>query len=63
MRRTHVEPRDCRSPIRTQEYQEADVPILGEVLFVAELVLLHAAPLYYGQDWGLPRGIRIARNR
>ena len=54
MRRTHVKPRDCGSPIRTQEYQEADVPILGEVLFAAELVLLHAAPLYYGL--GIPHG-------
>jgi len=54
MRRTHVEPRDCGSPIRTQEYREANVPILGEVLFAAELVLLHAAPLYYGL--GIPHG-------
>jgi triacylglycerol esterase/lipase EstA (alpha/beta hydrolase family) len=54
MRRTHVVPRDGGSPIRTQEYQEANVPILGEVLFAAELVLLHAAPLYYGV--GIPHG-------
>ena len=54
MRRTHVKPTDCGSLIRTQEYQEADVPILGEVLFAAELVLLHAAPLYYGL--GIPHG-------
>ena len=54
MRRTHVEPRDCGPPIRTQEYREANVPILGEVLFAAELVLLHAAPLYYGL--GIPHG-------
>ncbi|HXY10784.1 MAG TPA: alpha/beta fold hydrolase [Terriglobales bacterium] len=54
MRRTHVEPRDCGSTIRTQEYREANVPILGEVLFAAELVLLHAAPLYYGL--GIPHG-------
>jgi triacylglycerol lipase len=54
MRRIHVEPRDCGSPIRTQEYREANVPIVGEVLFAAELVLLHAAPLYYGL--GVPHG-------
>src|SRR5215470_17502928 len=54
MRRTHVVPRDGGSPIRTQEYQEANVPILSEVLFAAELVLLHAAPLYYGL--GIPHG-------
>jgi triacylglycerol lipase len=54
MRRTHVEPRNCGSPIRTQDYEEADVPIWGEVLFAAELVLLHAAPLYYGL--GIPHG-------
>jgi len=54
MRRTHVVAEDGGSPIRTQEYQEADVPILGEVLFAAELILLHAAPLYYGL--GIPHG-------
>jgi triacylglycerol lipase len=54
MRRTHVLPRHRGSPIRTPEYQEADVPILGEVLFAVELVLLHAAPLYYGL--GIPHG-------
>jgi len=54
MRRTHVVPRDGGSPIRTQEYQEANVPILGEILFAAELVLLYAAPLYYGL--GIPHG-------
>jgi len=54
MRKTQREPRDCGSPIRTQEYREANVPILSEVLFAAELVLLHAAPLYYGL--GIPHG-------
>ncbi len=54
MRRTHVVAKDGGSPIRTREYQEANVPILGEVLFAAELVLLHAAPLYYGL--GIPHG-------
>jgi len=54
MSRTHAVARDGGSPIRTQEYREANVPILGEVLFAAELVLLHAAPLYYGL--GIPHG-------
>ena len=54
MRRTSAKPRTCGSPIRIQEYKEANLPILGEVLFAAELVLLHAAPLYYGL--GIPHG-------
>ena len=58
MRRTKNPPRPGSSPIRTQEYKEADLPILGEVLFAAELVMLHAAPLYYG--FGVPRGDKSA---
>lgn len=54
MRRARVVAKDRSCPIRTQEYQEANVSILGEVLFAAELVLLHAAPLYYGL--GIPHG-------
>jgi len=54
MRRTKSVPRDRPSAIRTQDYQDADVPILGEVLFAVDLVLLHAAPLYYGL--GVPHG-------
>ena len=54
MKRPHAEPRDCGAPIRTRDYEEADVPLAAEVLCVAELVLLHAAPLYYGL--GIPRG-------
>ena len=54
MRRTSTRPRTCSSPIRIQEYKEANLPIFGEVLFAAELVLLHAAPLYYGL--GIPHG-------
>lgn len=54
MRRPHGAARDGGSPIRIQEYQEADVPILGEVLCAAELLLLHAAPVYYGL--GIPHG-------
>jgi len=33
---------------------EADIPIWKEVLFGAELLLLHASPVYYGL--GIPRG-------
>lgn len=54
MKRTHGVAKDSGSPIRIQEYQEADVPILGEVLCAAELLLLHAAPVYYGL--GIPHG-------
>ncbi len=54
MRRTKTTCKSCTSPIRTREYKEADLPILGEVLFAAELVFLHAAPLYYGL--GIPHG-------
>lgn len=54
MRRTHAAARDGGSPIRTQESHEANVPILGEVLCAAELLLLHASPLYYGL--GIPHG-------
>ena len=48
MRKTRVELKNCNSPIRTQNYEEANVSIWGEVLFAAEVVLLHATPLYYG---------------
>ena len=54
MRGTNTARKSCTSPIRTQEYKEADLPILGELLFAGELVLLHAAPLYYGL--GIPHG-------
>lgn len=54
MRKASTSHKSRSSPIRTQEYEEADLPILGEVLCAAELVLLHAAPLYYGL--GIPHG-------
>ena len=54
MRRTRAVAKDNNSPIRIQEYQEANVPILGEILCAAELLLLHAAPSYYGL--GIPHG-------
>src|SRR5271165_6071433 len=37
-----------------QDYVEADVAIWKEALFGAELLLLHASPVYYGL--GIPRG-------
>jgi triacylglycerol lipase len=37
-----------------QEFAEADVTIWKEALFGAELLLLHASPIYYGL--GVPRG-------
>ena len=54
MRRTNVRSADRGPNIRTRDYQEANLPILSELLFAAELVLLHAAPIYYGM--GTPRG-------
>jgi pimeloyl-ACP methyl ester carboxylesterase len=42
------------SPIRTRDHRAAKVPIFSEILFALDLVLLHAAPLYYGV--GVPRG-------
>jgi triacylglycerol lipase len=54
MRKTRARPRSRSSPIRTPEFEEAALPILGEALFAAELVLLHATPLYYGL--GIPHG-------
>ena len=54
MRRSQIEPRNTGPLIRTQDYEEADVSILGEVLCAAELLLLHATPLYYGL--GVPHG-------
>jgi pimeloyl-ACP methyl ester carboxylesterase len=54
MGRCHVEPKNPEPLIRTRDYQEANVLILGEVLCAAELVLLHVAPLYYGL--GVPHG-------
>jgi len=54
MRKIRATTKTRSSPIRTQEYEEADLSILGEVLCAAELVLLHAAPLYYGL--GIPHG-------
>lgn len=54
MRKTRVRLQDLGPYILTREYQEAKVPILSEVRFAVELVLLHAAPVYYGL--GTPHG-------
>jgi Palmitoyl protein thioesterase len=54
MKKTHIATKNSGSAIRTQNYEAADVPIWGEVLFAAELLLLHAAPSYYGL--GIPHG-------
>jgi pimeloyl-ACP methyl ester carboxylesterase len=48
MRRTNVRSAALGPNILTRDYQEANVPILSEVLCAVELALLHAAPVYYG---------------
>ncbi len=37
-----------------EEHGEANVSIWQEALFAADILLLHASPVYYG--WGVPRG-------
>jgi pimeloyl-ACP methyl ester carboxylesterase len=54
MKRSQLNPEPSGSPIRTRDHQAAEVPIFSEILFALDLVLLHAAPLYYGV--GVPRG-------
>jgi len=54
MRRTKVRSEDRGPTVLTRDYQEASLPIWSEVLFAAELVLLHASPIYYGL--GTPHG-------
>ncbi len=54
MRRTNVRSEDRGRNILTRDHEEANLPILSEVLFAAELLLLHAAPIYYGL--GTPHG-------
>lgn len=53
-RRTNVRLAGRGPNIRTRDYQKAPVPMWTEVLFGAELVLLHLAPVYYGL--GTPHG-------
>lgn len=45
---------DLRSQVILEDEAEADIPIWKEALFGAELLLLHASPVYYGL--GIPRG-------
>ena len=54
MRKTNGSLKDRHRTILTRDYQAANLPILSEVLFAAELVMLHAAPVYYGL--GTPHG-------
>jgi triacylglycerol lipase len=54
MRKTKVRSEDRGPNVLTRDYQEANLPILSEVLFAAELLLLHASPIYYGL--GTPHG-------
>jgi len=54
MRKTNVRSEDRGRNILTRDHEEANLPILSEVLFAAELLLLHAAPIYYGL--GTPHG-------
>ena len=54
IKRPNRKPESCGPLIRTRDHQAADVPILNEALFALDLVLLHAAPLYYGV--GIPHG-------
>jgi hypothetical protein len=46
-----LENRRCN---KLEEHSEADISIWKEALFGAELLLLHASPVYYG--FGIPRG-------
>jgi triacylglycerol lipase len=43
-----------RRPVVFEDQAEADIAIWKEALFGAELLLLHASPVYYG--FGVPRG-------
>lgn len=54
MKKTNLRPPGRGPNIRTRDYEPANLPILSELLFAAELVLLHASPVYYGL--GTPPG-------
>jgi len=54
MKRSQCGVEDRGPHILTRDYEEASVSIWSEVLFAVELLLLHAAPVYYGL--GTPRG-------
>lgn len=47
-------PVDSRRNPQLEEHSEAHISIWKEALFGAELLLLHASPVYYG--FGIPRG-------
>jgi pimeloyl-ACP methyl ester carboxylesterase len=49
-----AKPSRRRVPARTEARGEADVTLWTEALFAAELLLLHASPVFYGI--GVPRG-------
>ena len=54
MRRTSVRSENRGPNILTRDHHAANLPILSEVLCAAELLMLHAAPIYYGL--GTPHG-------
>ena len=54
MAKSHCDVEDRGPHILTRDYEEARVSIWSEVLFAVELLVLHAAPVYYGL--GTPRG-------
>lgn len=54
MRKSYCGVEDRGPHILTRDYEEASVSIWSEVLFAVELLLLHAAPVYYGL--GTPHG-------
>ena len=62
MRRKEAGGRGATTPVpaaRVREHEAAaDIPIWKEALFCAELLLLHASPVYYGL--GIPRGDKSA---
>ncbi len=51
---TRTRPRPSRRQHGLSDHAEADISIWKEALFGAELLLLHASPVYYG--FGIPRG-------
>ena len=54
MKKTNLRPPGRGPNIRTRDYEQANLPILSELLFAAELLLLHASPVYYAL--GTPPG-------
>jgi pimeloyl-ACP methyl ester carboxylesterase len=54
MGRMNVRSNGRRRNVLTRDYQAANLPIFSEFLCAAELLMLHAAPIYYGL--GTPHG-------